>query len=61
MYAIARAKRIKDNGKFAKMCMHNLRDDTKHEKEYRPRKSHRNEIFIDKLNLSNGGEYSQKT
>ena len=25
-----------------------------------PSKSHRNEIFIDKLNLSNGREYSQK-
>ena len=60
MYAIARAKRIKDNGKFSKMCMHNLRDDTKHEKNIDPEKSHRNEIFIDKLNLSNGGEYSQK-
>ena len=38
MYAIARAKRIKDNGKFSQMCMHNLRDDLKTRKEYRPRK-----------------------
>ena len=36
MYAIARAKRIKDNGKFSQMCMHNLRDDTKHEKNIDP-------------------------
>ena len=60
MYAIARAKRIKDNGKFSQMCQHNLRDNTNHEKNIDPEKSHKNEIFIDKLNLSNGGEYSQK-
>ena len=60
MYAILRTKKITDNAKFSQMCQHNLRDNNNHEKNIDPSKSHRNEIFIDKLNLSNGREYSQK-
>ena len=60
MYAILRTKKIKDNAKFSQMCQHNLRDNNTHEKNIDLSKSHCNEIFIDKLNLSNGREYSKK-